>query len=404
MDDPTELDHLYRIEKFLESMTDLDSLLAAVMAECAATLDVESVSLALYDAETDELQFHVARGGSDEREFEQQLKSIRLKRDTGIIGWCATTKQPVMINDPYSDERFDAGTDRRTGFVTRSILAVPMVFRDRLVGVLEAVNKHDKGGFSEQDAKLLSILAAQAALVIENARLYAENMEKTRLSAMGQGIAGAAHCIKNILQGIGSGQFIVESGMKSENLQKVGRGWDVLKRNTGILRELVMDMLTWSRDRKPEKAPTDVNALCEDIAALMREKAAEKGAVITVGRASALASVNIDPKGVYRCLLNLVSNAVDALEENSGGDGRVTLAVSPLEGTDRFQIAVTDNGCGMTPEQQQQVFDCFFSTKGSKGTGLGLAVTQKIIAEHGGRIAVTSTQGTGTTFTVTLPV
>jgi signal transduction histidine kinase len=404
MDVTTELDHLFRIEKFLASMTDLDTLLAAVMKECAASLDVESVSLALYEPETDELVFHVARGDTEERAFEQELRSIRIKRGIGVIGWCATHLQPVTINDPYSDDRFDPGADRKTGFVTRSILAVPMVFRDRLVGVLEAVNKKGRHGFSDMDAKLLSILAAQASLVIENARLYADNLEKTRLSAMGQGIAGAAHCIKNILQGIGSGQFVVESGMKQENLQKVGRGWDILKRNTGILRELVMDMLTWSRDREPEKEPTDINTLCRDIAALMQEKAAGKGASIVVDTAPDLGLVEVDPKGIYRCLLNLVSNAVDALSSTETGGGQVTLAVTAEQGTGRLEIAVRDNGCGMTPEQQRQVFDCFFSTKGSKGTGLGLAVTQKIIAEHGGKIQVASTREAGTTFTVSLPV
>lgn len=397
----TGIDHLVRIEKFLESMADLDSLLAAVIHESATALDAESASLALYDEATDELYFYVVGEADDQTDVAERLKSFRMKMGAGVMGWCAKMREPVIIDDAYADDRFNPEADRKTGFTTRSIIAVPMIRGQRLVGVVEAVNKKNRRTFSENDAKVLSVLAAQSALIIENARLHQENIRQARLTAMGQGIAGAAHCIKNILSSIGGGEFVLETGMKRQDFAKVEKGWGVMKRNTRIMKDLVLDMLTYSRDREPEKAPADINRICTDIADLLSGKAGDKGVALTLDLDGSLADILLDGKEIYRCILNLASNAVDACD---GESGRVILATrgNPADGA--VEIAVTDNGCGISAENQKKLFTVFFSTKGSKGTGLGLAVTEKIIGEHGGSIRVASTPGAGTTFTVILPM
>lgn len=396
-----EIEHLYRIEKFLETMSDLDSLLEAIIRECASALDAASSSLALYDAETDELYFYVVGGEDEERDFEQRLKSFRMKMGAGIMGWCAGHRETVIIDDAYTDPRFNREADRKTGFRTRSIIAVPMIRGEKLIGVVEAVNKNGDGVFTGHDAKVLSVLAAQSALIIENARLQQENLRQARLTAMGQGIAGAAHCIKNILSSIGGGEFILETGLKRQDFEKVEKGWDVMKRNTHIMKDLVLDMLTYSRDREPEKATTDLNRICSDIADLMSGKAGEREVKLSLDPGSGLEEIVIDPKGIYRCILNLVSNAIDACETSRG---KVT--ISTVRNNDRrtAAVSVADNGCGIDKEDQEKLFTVFFSTKGSKGTGLGLAVTKKIIEEHGGTIGVMSETGKGTTFTITLPI
>jgi len=397
----SEIDHLYRIEKFLESMSDLNTLLEAIIRECSAALDAESSSLALYDDKTDELYFYVVRGDDEEREFENRLKSFRLKMGAGIVGWCATHRKPVIINDVYSDPRFDPNADKKTGFVTRSILAVPMIRGDRLVGVVEAVNKQDEAGFSEHDEKVFSVLAAQSALVIENARLQQESIHQARLSAMGQGIAGAAHCIKNILNSIGGGEFVIQTGLKSDNLSKVQRGWEVMRRNTRIMKDLVLDMLTYSKAREPELEPSDINEICDDVRKLVAGKADERNIDVQLDRCADIGEVTLDPKGIYRCILNLASNAVDACTDDNG---TVIIATGTADNGDTLTVSVSDNGCGISEADRDNLFKVFFSTKGSKGTGLGLAVTEKIISEHGGTIHVASEHGHGTTFTFRLPV
>jgi signal transduction histidine kinase len=398
----SHLESLSRLERFLGSLDDLPSLLHAIIGEAARAVNAESSSLALYDESRNELSFHVAAGQGEEREFERKLKTFKLPMGKGVIGYCAERQELVNIPDAYQDSRFNPAVDRETGFVTRTILAVPMTRHDKLIGVVEAVNRRDHQAFTENDEKVLAFLATQAALVIENARLYQENLAQARLSALGQGIAGAAHCIKNILNGIDGGSFILESGLKRENLAGVGKGWTILKRNTGIMRGLVMDMLTYSRDRKPELSATDPNDVCREVADLMAEKAREQGVALEVQLQGDIGELQLDRKGIYRCVLNLVSNAIDACGKS--GNGQVTLSSRLLdESATELEIAIADNGCGISAENLKNLFRAFFSTKGSKGTGLGLSVTRKIVQEHGGDVTVESTEGVGTTFRIILP-
>jgi signal transduction histidine kinase len=271
----------------------------------------------------------------------------------------------------------------------------------KLIGVVEAVNKRSQDGFSARDEKVLTVLGAQAALVIENARLYEESLRRARLSALGQGIAGAAHCIKNILTGIDGGSYILERGIQKNGMDQITQGWDMLKRNTQIMRDLVLDMLTYSRPRRPEYQSSDINEICAEIAQLVRTKAHDKGVEIILDFDPAIGRVNLDPQGIYRCILNLVGNAIDACDKTQGTAG---IATRLLEEKDFLEISVSDNGCGISEEHRKHLFEAFFSTKGSKGTGLGLPVTQKIVEEHGGEVQVESQIGVGTRFIISLPL
>ncbi len=395
------IESLYRIEKFMESMSDMDRLLQVIISEARAATDAESCSLALYDEGSDELYFYTAMGEKGEGDVERKLKCIRMKLGMGVVGWTAVNMKPANIADVYNDPRFYKQADKRTGFVTRSILAVPMIRREKLIGVVESVNKRNHERFSEHDEKVLTVLAAQAALVIENARLYEENLRQARLSALGQGIAGAAHCIKNILNGIDGGTYILNLGIQRENLESISKGWDIMKRNAQFMRELVLDMLTYARQQELQREPTDINKICTDVAELMSENAKQKGADILLDLQPDIGQVILDPKGIYRCILNLVSNAIDACDKSKG---IIKITTHALETDDYLETSVSDNGYGIDEENLRNIFKVFFSTKGSKGTGLGLAVTQKIISEHGGYINVESELNKGTKFTIRLPV
>jgi len=397
----SELEHLCRIEKFMASLADLENLVAVIIREATAATEAASCSVALYDEGTNELYFYLARGEEEEREYERKLRCIRLPMGQGVAGWCAVHREAINIRDAYCDPRFHKEADEETGFVTRSILAIPMIRRGKLIGVVEAVNKQKGDFFSARDEKVLAVLGAQAALVIENARLYEQNLQQARLSAIGQGIAGAAHCIKNILTGVDGGSYILEVGLRRQNMAKVAEGWEMFKRNTGIMKELILDMLAYSKEREPEYEPSDINQICTRVAALIQDRARDKKAEVLLDLQPEIGPVMLDPAGIYRSILNLAGNAVDAL--NAEG-GRVTLATRALRTQNALEIVVADTGCGISEEHLRKLFRAFFSTKGSKGTGLGLAVTQKIIKEHRGEILVESQLGAGTRFRITLPL
>lgn len=394
----TEFDHLLRIEKFMASITDLDSLLSVIMRETTLATDSASCSIALFDEVNNDLQFSVARGEEEERDFERKLKTIRIPMGAGVLGWCASHQQIANIRNTLDDPRFDNNTDKKTGFTTMSILAVPMVRHGKLIGVVEAVNKNDDFGFTDRDEQVLSLLAAQAAMAIENSHLLRENIQKTSLAALGQGIAGAAHCIKNIVNGISGGSYILEVGFKNENFNQIEQGWDILKRNNNIMKDLVLDMLSYSKPLKLEYSSTDINQVASDIAQLLESNANESNIEVKLEFDKRIERPEVDPKGIYRCILNLASNAVDACKENGG----LVRIITKTSG-DHFEIIISDTGAGIKNEDLAEIFKVFYTTKGSKGTGLGLAITQKIIHEHGGTINVDSIPGTGTVFRVKLP-
>ena len=395
------IEMLYRIDKFMESITDLNRLLEVIIAECRDATAAEAGSLLLYDEANDELYFDIALGEEGEEDAQTKLKRIRLKKSEGIAGWVATNLQPLNIPDAQKDPRFFKQADKQSGFITRSLLALPMTQRGKLVGVVEVLNKHGGAPFSEHDEKVLAVIAMQAALVIENARLYEENLKQARLAALGQGIAGAAHCIKNILNGIDAGVYLLERGIQKENFGGVSRGWGIMKKNTDLMKNLVLDMLTYSRKREPEYEECEVNEICAAVADLMQEKAKENHAEILLELAPDIGQVVLDRIGIHRCVLNIVSNAIDACDKEKS---IVKIATRKDETAGSFAIGMSDNGCGISQENLQRLFEVFFSTKGSKGTGLGLAVTHKIITEHGGSINVESEPGVGTTFIFDLPM
>lgn len=388
---------LYRVDSFMSTLSDLEQLLEQIMRESQHVTEAEASSLALYDEATDELYFDVALGEKGE-----ETKKVRMKRGEGILGYVALTGEPLSVPDVRTDPRFANWVDRKTGFRTRCILAVPLKRRDRLIGVVEVLNKRTGRAFTDEDRAILEVLAHQAAIAIENARLYQENMEKERLASLGRGIAGAAHCIKNIVNLLSLGSGVVELGIAQGHMELVQRGWRSVQKGNERITDLVMDMLSYSKERAPEYAPTSVNMLLTTVVDLVKPKAAEKGITVIHDLDSDIGMILLDEQGIHRCVMNLVSNAFDALESVS--DGRIEIYSRMDRVSDEVEIRVSDNGCGIPSDQLERIFKVFYSTKGSRGTGLGLGVTKKIVLEHGGNIAVESVEGQGTTFSIRLPV
>ena len=390
-----QLDVLYRVDSFMSTLSDLKQLLEQIMLESQNITDAEASSLALYDAAANDFVFEIVLG-----EKGSETKQIRVKYGEGIIGQVAQTGKPKNIRDVYEDQAFAPRIDLKTGFKTRSMLAVPMFRRGKLIGVIEVLNKKNNGAFTDEDETILEILAHQAAVAIENARLYQDNLAKERLACLGQGISGAAHCIKNLLSVVTLSASSIDYAIENNNKEVLADSWDILKSGFERISAMVMDMLNYSKDRPPEYEPTQLNGLLASIFSLVGPKLAEKQIEPVQDFDSRIAEVILDPKGIHRCVMNLVSNAIDAMTKTGG---RITIQTLLDEPTKMLQIQVSDNGSGIPQESLEKIFDVFFSTKGSNGTGLGLSVTRKIITEHGGTISVQSVVDEGTTFIIRLP-
>jgi signal transduction histidine kinase len=247
---------------------------------------------------------------------------------------------------------------------------------------------------------LAEAVASQIAVAVHNVRLHEEALKSERLAAIGEAITSVAHCVKNMLMALNGGFYIIQQDLKKLEQDSTNKGFDILQRNMNRLTDLVQDMLTYSKDREPEYESTDINNLVESVVELMRAKAREHGVALSFKPAKKLGDITIDPKGIYRSILNIVSNAIDASQEKD--DATVSVETS-MNDKKEVVIDIADQGCGMDDDILQSIFQPFFSCKGSKGTGLGLSVTKKIIEEHGGRINVSSKVGEGSVFSVFIP-
>jgi signal transduction histidine kinase len=226
---------------------------------------------------------------------------------------------------------------------------------------------------------------------------------QNELSILGETIAGMSHDVKNILSGLEGGVYVVDSGLRQGREERVRQGWDMVKRNVEKVSDLVKDILYASKEREPEYRECDPGVILTEVHDLFQRKALDAGIEMVKDFEPHMGNAILDPKEIHSAVSNLIANAIAACASSGKPDPRhIILHGSAID--TRLIIKVTDDGTGMSQEATENLFKKFYSTKGSKGTGLGLVVTRKIIEEHKGTITVESTEGEGTTFTIDIPL
>jgi len=228
-----------------------------------------------------------------------------------------------------------------------------------------------------------------------------------QLALIGRAVAGMAHRTKNILMGLEGGIFVVNTGMETDDRETVDEGWEMVERNVSKVSRLVKDLLYCSKERKP-KFVNDVcpHEVLQQVYELYKERAVEAGIALELDLGPRPTCGSFDPEGLQNLLSNLVANAIDACRFDTAKGKQshaILLSCSQTEEGD-IVFEVADNGAGIPEEISDRVFEDFFSTKGTEGTGIGLLVVQKVAEEHGGRVAFESRPGEGTKFSVTIPV
>ena len=228
-------------------------------------------------------------------------------------------------------------------------------------------------------------------------------LEAERLAAIGQTVADLAHTIKNIAGSLKGGLFVLKKGIDLENRKYLHQGWEMIEGNVERIRGLSLDLLNFGKAGQLKCRMADPRQPAEQVAALHRPAAEDRGIDLRLKADDGLKPVHLDPEAVQRCLDNLVGNALDAFE--GVGEGRrrqVTVRVRATAGGG-VEYRVADNGTGMDKATRERLFQSFFSTKGMRGTGIGMMTAKKIVDQHGGSIAVDSEPGAGTSVTVVLP-
>lgn len=325
-----------------------------------------------------------------------------------ILDYVLKNEEGVLTSNARDDRRWNTSASIEASGVCEAI-CVPMRGRYGVVGVLyiDTIVNADKQSkanqfnvFNEEHLKMMVTIGHQAALAVEDTNFYQSTLQAEKLAAVGQTIANLSHHVKNILQGLKGGGYMVSEGLKKKDLNAVESGWAICDKIHGKIESMVLDMLTVSKQREPVRVPTNLLQLIDDVVAIAKSNAAQAKVQLQSSAPENLADISADSDGLHRAILNLVLNAIDA----TAGRPEALVRIELFQNNSDTQIKVIDNGVGIPASQLKSIFSLFESTKGNRGTGLGLPVSQKIIREHGGDISVTSVVDQGTEFTIWLPI
>ena len=387
---------------------DLNEVLGRILRLVFDWVEADRGCIMLRDPESGQLQ-PAARCDRDGLDSPPSQRRDRIAISTTILDYVLERKDGVRTSDASDDERFESAASIVRGGV-REALCVPLQGRYDVVGALyidtftspgQLIESGGQQRFTDDHLRLITAIGYQAALAIEDTFYYSALVQSERLAAMGKTIATLSHHVKNILQGIRGGSYLIEAGLQRNDTDAIRRGWNIVDRNQERISNLVLDMLTFSKEREPERVEADLNETVRDVVELMQTRAAEVGVRLESALEDDLPAATFDPDAIHRAVLNLVTNAIDAATQPS--DGRVSVRTR-FDTELGWIVDVVDNGPGVAPDDREKIFSLFESKKGARGTGLGLTVSDKIMREHGGDIRVLDGDlGRGSCFRLRLP-
>ncbi len=502
----SSLEVMYHTSLAVSHTLDIDQLLERILELIFAWVEADRGCVVLLDRATDQWVPKVRRDRRRGQPGSPRESSQRMAISRTILDYVRGHEEGVLTSDARDDGRWDPAASI-VKYGVREAICVPMQGRYGTVGAiyidtytppLERLQQPDASRrFSDDHLKLMMAIGHQAALAVEDTSYYSAMVQAERLAVMGQTIAGISHHVKNILQGMRGGSFLIQEGLKAQDWEVTRKGWDIVEKNQDRISTLVMDMLTFSKEREPDLMPGDINLVVGDVLELMAARAAEEQVQLVDARAPHLPPFQFDAEAIHRALLNVVANAIEAcagigaaqemaggeedweqawIDETAAGDAEdhagqaensegqpadfeAWNGVDPAEAgrggeprerpkmhestavgdgdignggavasetasvaaasdavarrvevqtlldaaAEKLVVLVRDNGPGIPPDQLPRIFAMFVSSKGHRGTGLGLAVSQKILREHGGQITVESELGRGSCFRLELP-
>lgn len=226
---------------------------------------------------------------------------------------------------------------------------------------------------------------------------------QSKLSSIGLIVGTTAHDIKGLLGGLRGGNYLVETGIKNDNIKRIKQGWEMTQRNLHRVRNMVLNLLYYSKDREIKWESVDVFKIATDVYDILKDRAKEMKIDFTLDVKEDIGYLEGEINAIHSLLMNLVENAIHACWIDKKKDSHAIL-FSAIKEDNKIVFTISDNGIGMDQETKEKAFSMFFSSKGSAGTGLGLFVANKVAQNHNGGILIESAPGEGTSFTVTIPV
>ena len=323
---------------------------------------------------------------------------------SSVLDYVKKKREAVLSVDAPNDIRF--ASESLSLNKTQKIICVPMISQNGLLGVIYmAVTSSDKF-FSEEDLQLLAGVGYSSSMAIMNCRLLKKSMANERLAVLGTTAASLSHYIKNILTGVDGCLYLLRMGIDDEDPGLMNEAWGILSRNHKRLSGLVMDLLNLTKENSLVLGVHNIGEVIIEVIELVRPNFSGMNIEIEVGESllEKPLMAEFDGKAIHRVLLNLLNNSCDAVyerfQEKEGGKVEVSASVTNHERI--LEIVIKDNGCGIPEDKIEEIFEMFYSGKGEGGTGLGLAVSKRLIEAHQGVISVESEVGEFTCFYIRL--
>lgn len=398
------LERIVKVSQMLNSTLSLEPLLQIMVQSATELTNTEACSIMLLDKQTGELKFAEASGGAT-----SSLKKVSIPLDKSIGGHVIRKNRPILIRDVTDDPRWHGDVDNTGNFVTHSILGVPLRVRDKVIGVLEVINKKNEDGFNEDDIQIATTLSAQAAIAIENARLLDELQQTYReLSQIDQikndFVSIASHELRTPLAVIlGYATFLKDNvqGQASEQL-------DIVLNSAIKLRSLIDDMVNLrhiqTNNLHIERSIFSLKSLIIDVIKEFSQIISTKRLILTTKFTPDDTPLNLDGdrQKIYLVFANLINNAIKFTSEG----GRIHISVELKD--HKYWINVVDTGIGIPKAEYSKIFDQFYQvepplTRKYQGMGLGLSIAKGMVEVHNGRIWVESVVGKGSKFVVVIP-
>jgi signal transduction histidine kinase len=378
---------LIDIARDLASTLDLDVLLYRIVVAAADIAEAEAGSILLYDGTARQLYFQVATNID-----KPTMRGLIVPLEKSIAGWIVKNRKPVRTTEVHEDPRFFGEIEENTGYATQSLLGVPLITKDKVVGVLEVLNKKS-GDFTDQDENLLLVLGAQAAVAIENARLFQQS----------DLISEFVHELRTPLASLSTATYLllrpeISQEQRGQIINSIHG--ETLRLNTMASAFLDLARLESGRVqfRKSSFSLADLIYECKDV---MQGKAEEERIQMKIEGTDDLPLLEADRDKIKQVLLNLISNAIKYNRPN----GSVIIHAEATE--QEFSVAVQDTGLGIPEDALSHLFEKFYRVREHEGkaigTGLGLSICKQIVQGHSGTLEVKSKLGVGTVFTLRLP-
>ncbi|HPK02483.1 MAG TPA: ATP-binding protein [Candidatus Sumerlaeota bacterium] len=382
---------LYRLQEVLRSTADEEKLMRNVLRLLFEVLPVDRGVMLMRDKD-------------DPAVFRPCAVKVRDGLASESIGISRTILQrglreriAILTRNAPEDSRFQ-GAESIVANSMRSVMCVPLISARHVFGFCHLDTVEPVRMFTQEDLTFLATVCAEMATHLHNLRMVQDKIQTERMAAIGQTITGMAHNIKNILLLSQGGVEMMDKQLERKQYDTVEETWGVVRRGLERIHGLVADMLDYSRARTIEKRPIDLGEFLTELCATFADEMRKRNIDCRLELAPDLPRILVDVDGLEKAVVNLIVNALEALPEDKG-----TVTLRTLRNDEgHAQIEVEDDAGGIPAEVLPRIFVPFFTTKGSKGSGLGLAMTRKFIEDMGGRIEAHSSEGVGTRFTITL--